>query len=134
MKNLILIALIVSSILGLQAAPANASRFGELPVARIPAKINVNGDSVTAGTSRIMVRQRLGTPTYVIADGSWLYSNYLMHVTAGDEGRLATLIVRFTAGQVSGLTLADQFVAVALRDTPRHPAANPVSAVASSRR
>ena len=134
MKTLILILLVSSSVLGLQARPVDSTRFGELPVAQIAAKVNANGDTVTAGTSRVLVGLRLGAPTYVLSDGSWLYANYVVHVTASDDGRPATLVIRFTANRVSALTLADQSVVVALRQTPRHPAADHILAVASSRR
>ena len=134
MKNLLLSLLASSTLIGLQAAPVNSGSFGELPVARIAAKVNAHGDTVTAGTSRVLVGLRLGAPTYVLSDGSWLYSNYVVHVTAGDDGRPATLVIRFTANRVSALTLADQSVVVALRETPHHPAADHFLAVASSRR
>ena len=81
-----------------------------------------------------MVGLRLGSPSCVLSDGSWLYSNYVVHVTASDDGRPATLVIRFTANRVSALTLADQSVVVALRETPHHPAADHFLAVASSRR
>ena len=134
MKNLLLSLLASSTLISLQAAPVNSGSFGELPVAQIAAKVNANGETVTAGTSRVLVGLRLGAPTYVLSDGSWLYANYVVHVTASDEGRPATLVIRFTANRVSALTLADQSVVVALRQTPRHPAADHILAVASSRR
>ena len=107
--------------------------FGEIPIPQIAAKVNVNGDTITVGTSRIMVSLRLGSPDAVLADGSWLYSNYVVRMARNDAGRPATLVVHFTASQVSSLTMADHATVVALRQTPRHPAKNQFLA-ASERR
>ncbi|HET7538118.1 MAG TPA: hypothetical protein VFJ90_16775, partial [Candidatus Didemnitutus sp.] len=70
-----LLALLVSC-LTLSLHAASNDSFGELPIAQVPAIVAANGDNVTAGTSRVMVSLRLGSPTAVLADGSWLYSGY----------------------------------------------------------
>ncbi len=104
------------------AHAVNEHLSGEVPVRQIAAKINANGDTVTAGTSRIMVSMRLGSPDAVLRDGSWLYSGYTLmlgDMVASDQ---RTLVVRFIDHAVSSLTLADKATVVALRQAPRHQA------------
>ncbi|HWA24237.1 MAG TPA: hypothetical protein VG734_01085 [Lacunisphaera sp.] len=122
MKTSLLLILLSCSALGLSArAAGTATRYGEMPVSSVAARIKANGDQVTVGTDRIMVAIRLGSPNAVTADGSWLYRNYVMRHGERDAGRPATLVVRFHAGQVSRLTVADDATVVALREMPRQP-------------
>jgi hypothetical protein len=132
MKTLLLVLLVSASISGLRAAPA--AGFGEVSVPRIAAKVNANGDEVTPGTSRVHVRLRLGAPTWVLTDGSWVYSNYVMLTSAGDTGRPASLLVRFGSDRVARLALIDESTLVALRETPRAPIQNQFVAVAKASR
>ncbi len=105
---------------------AAAARPGrrEIPLTQVTAAAPVNGDTVTAGTSRVLVSLRLGPPDHVLADGSWLYAGY----SANDSGPAGTLVVRFTANQVSRLTLATAAQVVGLRSSPRHPARDQILA------
>jgi hypothetical protein len=132
MKALLLVLLVSASLSGLQAAPAVS--FGEVSIPRIAAKVNANGDEVTAGTSRIHVRLRLGAPSWVLADGSWVYSNYVMRTSARDTGRPASLLVRFGSERVARLALIDQSTLVALRELPQAPTQNQFVAVAKASR
>jgi hypothetical protein len=132
MKTLLLILLVSVSVSGLRAAPAVG--FGEVSIPRIAAKVNANGDEVTAGTSRIHVRLRLGAPSWVLADGSWVYSNYVMRTSARDTGRPACLLVRFGSDRVARLALIDESTLMALRETPKAPAQNQFVAVANASR
>ena len=132
MKTLLLVLLVSASISGLQAAPA--AGFGEVSVPRIAAKVNANGDEVTAGTSRVYVRLRLGDPSAVLADGSWVYSNYVMRTSARDTGRPASLLVRFGSERVARLALIDESTLVALRKTPLAPTQNQFVATAKASR
>lgn len=92
---------------------------GERPLSEVTAKVAVNGDLVTVGTSRIMVSARLGGPNFVLRDGSWLYSDYIAQHEGKELGRPGTLVVRFAANKVSSLTIADQATTVALRQMPK---------------
>jgi hypothetical protein len=132
MKTLLLVLVVSVSISGLQAAPAVS--FGEVAVSRIAAKINANGDEVSPGTSRIHVRLRLGAPSWVLADGSWVYSNYVMRTSARDTGRPASLLVRFGSERVTRLALIDQSTLVALREMPEASTQNQFVAVAKASR
>lgn len=132
MKTLLLALLVSASVSGLRAAPA--AGFGEVSILRIAAKVNANGDEVAAGTSRIHVSLRLGAPSSVLADGSWVYSNYVMRTSAQDAGRPASLLVRFAANRVSGLTLIDESTLVAMRAMPHAPSQNQFVAVAKASR
>lgn len=101
---------------------ANNRLAGEVPIRQVAAQVCANGDTVTTGTSRIMVSMRLGSPNAVLRDGSWLYSGYTL--TLGDTvaSDQRTLVVRFIDHAVSSLTLADKATVVTLRQTPRQPA------------
>ena len=104
--------------LSLQAQSARPD-FGDVAIPQIAASNNVNGDTVAVGTSRVMVSLRLGAPSTVLPDGSWLYSDYLLQLRPDDAGRPATLVVRFTDSKVTRLSLADQTTVLALRQRPQ---------------
>lgn len=97
-------------------------QVGEQPITQVTAKVPVNGDFVTLGTSRIMVSMRLGSPNVVLADGSWVYRNYSAQRDAADPGYTGNLVVRFSRDEVSALTLTDNATVTALRGLPRQPA------------
>lgn len=101
---------------------------GEVPVDQVAAITPVNGDTVTVGTTRIMVSLRLGSPNAVLADGSWLYSGYTARHDGAALGQPGTLVVRFIAHKVTSLSVADQTTVVALRQTPRRTATDNVLA------
>lgn len=95
-----------------------AQLHGEIAVDSVDARIHANGDSVTCGTSRVMVSMRLGSPNAVLPDGSWLYRGYTGEALAEPENGpraiqqptlSGTLIVRFRDGKVTSLGLADTF-------------------------
>lgn len=97
-----------------QSAHAQA----EIPVDSIAARVHANGDTVTRGTTRIMVSMRLGAPNAVLPDGSWLYRGYTAHALVEQENgarliqqptQTGTLIVRFSDGKVTSVSLADTF-------------------------
>ncbi len=106
---------------------------GEIPLTQVKAVVPVNGDTVAAGTSRIMVSMRLGSPSAVLADGSWLYYGYVARSDPHGSGQSGTLVVRFVAKKVSSLTIADQSTIVALRSSPRHPVTDKLVAAAQRR-
>ncbi len=91
----------------------------ELPVSRVAARTNANGDRVEVGTSRLAVSLRLGSPSAVLADGTWLYYGYDANIANGQSLENRTLIVRFTAQKVSALSLGDEATVVALRNLPK---------------
>lgn len=125
LRNLLAL-LALSSALALPAA--------EFSVQAIPARIQANDTHVTAGTARVMVALRLGTPNAVLPDGSWLYSGYSAR---REDARLVangTLIVRFHDNRVSSLSVADPSTITALRRAPRQPAVNPLLTAANDRR
>lgn len=111
----------------LHAAAADGSAFcpgsstsahNEVPVDSVAARVHANGDMVTRGTTRIMVSMRLGSPNAVLPDGSWLYRGYTAHALVEQENgarlsqqpmQTGTLIVRFSEGKVTSVSLADTF-------------------------
>ena len=75
------------------------------------------GPYVEAGTYRIQVAVKLGSPSDRLPDGTWLYRNF--QVEAGDAA--GTLVVQFTGGRVSELALVPPAVATAMLK-PKAPA------------
>lgn len=106
---------------------------GEIPVHEIAATVCANGDTVTVGTSRVMVSARLGSPNAVLRDGSWLFSGYELTVGTTVLKEPRTLVVRFTDSVVSSLTFADEATVVALRQAPRNPAKDHLLATTQKR-
>jgi hypothetical protein len=135
---LALFALSFVAVTRLQAATPSAAASeqallspGEIGLDSVNAPRRVNGDTVTPGTSRIMVSMRLGSPSMVLPDGSWLYRGYNAYRTdAGASSaapgsdreivRSGTLIVRFTAQKVASLSLADEPTVAQLRQKSRN--------------
>lgn len=93
----------------------------EIALHEIPALVQANGATVSAGTARIMVSARLGRPSAVLPDGSWLYTGYTARLAGREVMPNATLVVRFVDHQVARLTLADKTTVTALRQMPRRP-------------
>jgi hypothetical protein len=73
--------------------------------------IDAAGPYVERGTFQVQVTAKLGRPDFVLADGTWQYRNRAI------EGRdvQGTLVVRFTNGRVSALSLVTPAVALAMR-------------------
>lgn len=70
--------------------------------------------AVQIGTWQSAVSIRLGRPSAVLADGTWLYRGF-----AVDEGTArGTLVVRFDHGSVSQLSLVSHRVEAAMLTTP----------------
>lgn len=125
LRNLLAL-LALASTLSLSAA--------EYPVQAVPARIQANGSDVIAGTTRVMVALRLGSPSAVLPDGSWLYSGYSARRNGTPLIENGTLIVRFVASEVNSLAVADARTITALRRSPRSPATNPILTAANDRR
>ena len=106
----------------------------EIPVPEIPARFHANGTHVAPGTARVMVATRLGHPSLVLPEGSWLYSGY--SASRGDTLLLpnGTLVVRFQAHRVASLAIADQATVVALRQAPRRATPDTILTAANDRR
>ncbi|HWA25200.1 MAG TPA: hypothetical protein VG734_05945 [Lacunisphaera sp.] len=117
---LALFALCLASSLTAGINPASPTGSGgEIAVHSVAARIHANGDSVTPGTSRIMVSARLGTPNAVLPDGSWLYREFRARRSDGAAVGSGTLVVRFTASTVTSLSLVDDPTALALLRSPK---------------
>ena len=75
------------------------------------------GPYVQLGTFAIQVSTKLGSPSATLPDGTLLYSDFgIEHSSAR-----GTLVVGFTNGRVSSLTLASPAVVVALRNQIMKP-------------
>jgi len=72
--------------------------------------VKAAGPYVEVGSYRIHVSTRLGRPTAILADGTWLYRNF----TVDESAATGTLVVRFEQGRVSQLSLASPKVETAL--------------------
>jgi hypothetical protein len=106
------------AIAGLIASPANATDAANAQLASfgvIPVK--TAGPYVEIGTLRIQVSTKLGRPSTVLRDGTWLYDSRMVERS---EAR-GTLVVRFNGGKVSELALVTPAVALAMRDDPQKP-------------
>lgn len=110
---LALLALSCSLPLAASAHDRVALPGGFVPVNRVEARLRANGDCITAGDGRINVQLRLGSPSRVLPDGSWLYSRYRAATKDGREVA-GSLVVRFAHSRVTALALVDQATATAL--------------------
>jgi hypothetical protein len=129
-NNLTLLALALLSFCSATALPAASSQsFGVIRLDQVSARVAANGDVVTAGTSRVMVSLRLGSPGRVLADGSWLYSGYSAPLSPTGLRQSGTLVVRFAGNQVVSLILADTATVTALHRAPSGPAVGQLLAV-----
>lgn len=114
-------------------AASSVAPAGEIAVHAVAARVPVNGDTVTRGTSRVMVSMRLGSPSAVLPDGSWVYRGYTAQLDAKGRTRNGALIVRFAASLVESLSLADDATVVALREKPKSPGKTQLLAAADRR-
>lgn len=73
--------------------------------------VNSVGPYVESGTYRVQVAVKLGRPSYVLPDGTWLYQGYIIN----DSDASGTLVVRFQRGRVSELSLATPATVASLR-------------------
>ena len=78
------------------------------------------GRYVEQGTLQIQVSTKLGRPTTILPDGTWLYDNWAIDES---EAR-GTLVVRFNNKRVSSLALVTRAAALALRSSPSKPVAS----------
>ncbi|MBA4136875.1 MAG: hypothetical protein C0518_06120 [Opitutus sp.] len=110
---LTLLALSCSLPLVASAADRSALPGGFVLINRVEARVHANGDSIGVGDGRINVQLRLGAPTRILPDGSWLYSHYRAAATDGREFT-GSLVVRFENSRVTALVLADRATVTAL--------------------
>ena len=90
----------------------------ELLTANGSVRVSHVGRAVEIGTYQIQVSVKLGRPDLRLADGTWLYhERNIEHSEA-----TGTLVVRFTNGRVSELSLAGPSLVAALETQARAPA------------
>jgi hypothetical protein len=109
-------ATLAAALLSLPALAATApaaDRAAELLRTHGRIAVESAGPHVQVGTYRIQVSVKLGSASEVLPDGTWLYKNYV----ADDSAAHGTLLVRFTHGRVSDLTLAGPAAVAALRES-----------------
>jgi hypothetical protein len=68
------------------------------------------GPYVEVGTFRVQVAAKLGRPGAQLSDGTWLYP----HRSVDGSAAQGTVIVRFTGGRVSSLSIATPAVIAAM--------------------
>ena len=122
MKNLRLISLrattLAVTLLVLPAAFAQTNdRAAQVLATTGSVRLESAGPYVGLGTYAIQVSAKLGSPSAILPDGTLLYAGF------GIEGSSAhgTLVVRFTNGRVSFLSLASPAVVIALRTPAKTP-------------
>jgi len=81
--------------------------------------VKAAGPYVQVGSYRIHVSVRLGKPSAVLADGTWLYKGFV----ADESAAAGTLVIRFDEGRVSQLSLVSPTVATAMMAAPVNVAA-----------
>lgn len=124
---LTLLALSCSLSLTASAADRSALPGGFVLLNRVAARVHANGDSIVVGDGRINVQLRLGAPTRVLPDGSWLYSHY--RATASDGREFAgNLVVRFEKSLVTALVLADRATVTAMIERRPDPSTRQLAA------
>jgi hypothetical protein len=108
--------------LAFSAAPLNAAADSAADRLATTGAVPVKaaGNYVEPGTFRIQVSTKLGRPSRVLADGTWLYENRTLE---GTDAR-GTLVVRFNRGRVSELALVTPSIALALQADPHKPLAS----------
>jgi hypothetical protein len=79
--------------------------------------VKTAGSYVEKGTFRIQVSTKLGRPTTILPDGTWLYENRAVQ----ESNARGTLVVRFNQGRVSELALVTPAVATAMQADPHKP-------------
>lgn len=139
MKNIVITsslraATLIATLFVLSSA-ASAKDAAPDPVAQMlqltgSVPVNSAGPYVEIGTYKIQVSTKLGQPAYTLADGTWLYKNF----SAEDSHAKGTLVVHFSHGQVSDLTLVSPAVVTALLNAPKKTDAPILIAAAQERR
>lgn len=77
-------------------------------------EVQAAGPYVGKGAFQIQVSTKLGRPSFVLPDGTWAYSNYLVEESAAH----GTLMIRFAGGRVSKLELVTAETVAPLRFDP----------------
>lgn len=95
---------------------AASDRAAELLAVKGSIPVSSAGPYVQAGTFRIQVIAKLGRPDTTLSDGTLLYPNF----TVDDSNATGMLVVRFTSGRVSELSLVTPAVATVMM-TPKKP-------------
>lgn len=110
------------------SATSNTStdRAAEVLASHGTVNIKAAGPYVEVGTFRIWAEAKLGKPSVKLADGAWLYRNFEIK----DSQARGTLVVRFTEGRVSGMSLVTRAVEMAMLE----PKASPEGTLIASRR
>lgn len=122
MKNLRLISLraaaLAVTLLVLPSGFAQTNdRAAQILAATGSVRLAAVGPYVAVGTYLIQVSTKLGSPSSILPDGTWLYEGF----TIDDSNASGTLVVRFQEGRVSSLSLASPVVVIALRTQTRKP-------------
>lgn len=105
------IAALTVATAGVIAKPAAANdRAFSLLAKQGAISIKAAGPYVEVGSFRIWVDEKLGRPAVALSDGTWLYRNFEIK----DSEARGTLVVRFTEGRVSSLSLVTREVEMAM--------------------
>jgi hypothetical protein len=96
-------------------APADQAAQLLASVGIVPVK--AVGPYIEIGSYRIWVSSHLGRPSAVLANGTWLYRGF----TADESVASGTLVVRFSQGRVSQLSLVSPAVETAMLTAPASP-------------
>lgn len=112
-------ALFSLPLLSAAAAPARGTgdRAAEILASRGSLPATSAGPHVEIGTFRIQVAAKLGRPDATLADGTWLYHRRKALESAAE----GTLVICFSGGRVSALSLATPATVATLRAGPRQP-------------
>jgi len=105
---------------------ASADRAAQMLAQRGAVSIKAAGPYVEIGTFRITAETKLGRPSVTLPDGTWLYRNFEIK----DSDAHGTLVVRFTEGRVSNLSLVTRAVETAMLA----PKTSPEGTLIASRR
>lgn len=96
---------------GVSAKPAaSTDRASQLLAQHGAVSIKAAGPYVEVGSFRIQVDTKLGRPSVTLPDGTRLYRNFEIK----DSDAHGTLVVRFTEGRVSNLSLVTRAVETAM--------------------
>lgn len=118
LRTLAVAASLLSLATIVSAKPSTRSDAAAEQLARVGVvSLKSAGPYVEIGTFAVQVSTKLGRPNFSLADGTWLYEK------RGIDGSNAkgTLVVRFTEGRVSELSLVSPAVAMALRSPAKNP-------------
>jgi hypothetical protein len=122
-----IVATLTVAAAGVSAKSTSSSdRASQLLAQRGAVSIKAAGPYVEVGTFRITAETKLGRPSATLSDGTWLYRNFEIK----DSEANGTLVVRFTEGRVSSLSLVTRAVETAMLA----PKASPEGTLIASRR